>query len=80
MLRTLKHLAAWCRGQSQYRGVTKHHHQGKWEARIGRVDGNKYMYLGTFDSAEDAARAYDRAAVKFRGRKVREGRRKGGQA
>lgn len=60
----------FARGQSQYRGVTKHHHQGKWEARIGRVDGNKYMYLGTFDSAEDAARAYDRAAVKFRGRKA----------
>ena len=56
---------------SQYRGVTRHHQHGKWEARIGRVDGSKYLYLGTFDAAEDAARAYDRAAVKFRGRKVR---------
>ncbi|BDA40939.1 probable AP2-like ethylene-responsive transcription factor AIL1 at N-terminal half [Coccomyxa sp. Obi] len=37
------------RGQSQYRGVTRHHQQGRWEARIGRVHGNKYMYLGTFD-------------------------------
>lgn len=59
-----------CRGASQYRGVTKHHQHGKWEARIGRVDGSKYLYLGTFESAEEAARAYDRAAVKFRGRKV----------
>ena len=40
---------------------------GKWEARIGRVDGSKYLYLGTFDAAEDAARAYDVEAVKLRG-------------
>lgn len=26
----------------------RHHHNGRWEARIGRVDGNKYLYLGTF--------------------------------
>ena len=37
------------RGQSQYRGVTRHHQAGRWEARIGRVRGNKYLYLGTFD-------------------------------
>ncbi|KAL6767365.1 hypothetical protein ACKKBF_B34985 [Auxenochlorella protothecoides x Auxenochlorella symbiontica] len=60
----------FARGASQYRGVTKHHQHGKWEARIGRVDGSKYLYLGTFESAEEAARAYDRAAVKFRGRKA----------
>jgi AP2-like factor (euAP2 lineage) len=65
----------FARGQSQYRGVTKHHDQGKWEARIGgqRVDRNKYIYLGTFASPEGAARAYDRAAVKFQGKKVRGG-------
>lgn len=40
-----------CRGQSQYRGVTRHHQQSKWEARIGRVEGNKYLYLGTYDTA-----------------------------
>lgn len=39
------------RGQSQYRGVTRHRHTGKWDARIGRVQGNKYLYLGTYDSA-----------------------------
>ena len=38
-----------CRGQSKYRGVTRHHQQGRWEARIGRVRGKRYMYLGTFD-------------------------------
>lgn len=34
-----------CRGKCQFRGVTKHHQQGKYEARIGRVSGNKYLYL-----------------------------------
>lgn len=29
-------------------GVCRHHHNGRWEARIGRVYGNKYLYLGTY--------------------------------
>lgn len=28
--------------------MCRHHHNGKWEARIGRVFGNKYLYLGTY--------------------------------
>jgi hypothetical protein len=31
-----------------YRGVTRHHQHGRWQARIGRVAGNKDLYLGTY--------------------------------
>ncbi|RLM58313.1 hypothetical protein C2845_PM18G14440 [Panicum miliaceum] len=40
--------SGFSRGVSKYRGVARHHHNGRWEARIGRVFGNKYLYLGTF--------------------------------
>ncbi|KAE8710912.1 AP2-like ethylene-responsive transcription factor [Hibiscus syriacus] len=56
---------AW--GVSKYRGVARHHHNGRWEARIGRVLGNKYLYLGTYATQEAAATAYDMAAIEYRG-------------
>ncbi|KAL3581187.1 hypothetical protein D5086_015519 [Populus alba] len=40
--------SGFSRGVSKYRGVARHHHNGRWEARIGRVQGNKYLYLGTY--------------------------------
>ncbi|CAK9168896.1 unnamed protein product [Ilex paraguariensis] len=55
------------RGVSKYRGVARHHHNGRWEARIGRVFGNKYLYLGTYATQEEAAIAYDMAAIEYRG-------------
>lgn len=50
---------------SQYKGVVPQPN-GRWGAQI--YEKHQRVWLGTFNREEDAARAYDRAALKFRGR------------
>jgi hypothetical protein len=50
---------------SGYKGVRSHARTGKWMAAIG-VDG-KRIYLGLFDTPEDAHHAYAVAVAKYHG-------------
>jgi hypothetical protein len=53
------------RGACKYKGVSPYR-KGRWQATI-RIEG-KLKWIGAFNTAEEAAKAYDDAVLEYRGR------------
>jgi len=52
-------------GSSKYKGVTYHSKSGKWQAQI--EINNKHIRLGSHNTENEAATAYNNAAIKYFG-------------
>uniref|UniRef100_A0A7N0TDW9 AP2/ERF domain-containing protein n=1 Tax=Kalanchoe fedtschenkoi TaxID=63787 RepID=A0A7N0TDW9_KALFE len=57
-------------GNKKFRGV-RQRHWGSWVSEIRHPLLKRRLWLGTFETAEEAARAYDQAAVLMSGRNAK---------
>jgi hypothetical protein len=58
-------IKSWSNNTSGFRGVTLERRTGKWVAQLNTKA--KHLHLGTFVTKEEAARAYDKAALEYFG-------------